>query len=406
MTHLFAGSLLAQALSLNGFAEMAFGVRVQNNPLFKDRDYTLNETRLRLQFSHFEGSADFYGAVDILADNVIGKLADISIREAYMQFSLGSRIDAKIGRQILTWGTGDLLFINDLFPKDYISFFTGREDQYLKLPSDAMKFGIFLPGVNIDLVFLPNFHPDLLPTGARLSSFNPVRNSITGPDRGAPVFSPEKKIGNGEIALRMYRLFGSFQVSGYLFNGFYKDPMGIDPSRGGLYYPKLSAFGTSVRGPLWQGVFSAEYGYHDSREDEGGFDPLIPNSQDRFLVGIERQWFTDFNAGVQYYVELMRDHNAYTNTLPQGAPLFDKTRQLLTIRLTQLLYYQDIRLSLFGFYGFTDDDWHLRPFGSFKYSDRITFSAGGNFFGGENIYTLFGQFENNNNAYFRVRYYF
>ena len=95
----------------------------EKNNLLNDKDYSLTETRLQLQFSHYGESAEFFSSIDLLADNVNGKRTYSSIREAYIQFGLGSRADIKVGRQVLTWGTGDLLFINDIFPKDYISFF-------------------------------------------------------------------------------------------------------------------------------------------------------------------------------------------------------------------------------------------------------------------------------------------
>ena len=51
----------------------------------------------------------------------------------------GCNLDVKLGRQVLTWGTGDLLFLNDLFPKDWVSFFAGRDDEYLKAPSNTLR---------------------------------------------------------------------------------------------------------------------------------------------------------------------------------------------------------------------------------------------------------------------------
>ena len=70
----------------------------------------------------------------------------------------------------------------------------------------------------------------------------------------------------------------------------------------------------------------------------------------------------------------------------------------------QDLMYQTLRLSLFTFYSPTDEDWHLRPAVSYKYSDEITLTAGGNFFGGDKAHTMFGQFAGNNNLYARFRY--
>ena len=50
---------------------------------------------------------------------------------------------------------GDLLFINDLFPKDWVSFFVGRDDEYLKAPSDSLKASFFNELFNLDFVYTP-----------------------------------------------------------------------------------------------------------------------------------------------------------------------------------------------------------------------------------------------------------
>ena len=371
-----------------------------------EKENTIGETRVQLQAQHFSDSAEFFGSVDFLRNTVHGRRFSADIREAYMKFRFGGKADVKIGRQVVTWGTGDMLFINDVFPKDYVSFFTGREDQYLKYPSDALLLKLFTPAFNIDIVGIPSFDPNRLPTGLSLSSFNPLAGGLArNMDYPEPAL-PSGKLSNGEVAMRFYRYWGSYQLSGYLFRGYYKSPMGIDGVNGVMFYPELSTYGASARGPLWSGVLSAEYGYYDSRQDSDGDDPLIPNSQHRYLLGFERQWWTDFTAGAQYYGEFMVDYDAYAGTLFPGAPKFDELRQVVTVRLTQELLYQTVRLSFFAFVSPTDEDWHVRPQVTYKFSDEVSISAGGNFFGGEKVYTLFGQFKDNNNLYARFRYNF
>ncbi len=401
----FSDRAAGQELSIHGFVEGAYGGRIQTNSLLEKRDYTLNETRLQLKLSHYSETGEFFSAIDLLGDNIDGGMQTL-IKEAYFQFAFGEKADMKVGRQILTWGTGDLLFINDLFPKDYISFFIGREDQYLKLPSDAVKIGFFTDKLNIDLIGIPFVSNDRLPNGERLSYFNPLAGGTVGTGNVPKTILPDEKINNAEFAARVYRYFGSFQGTGYLFRGFYKDPMGMNPVLGAMYYPELSAYGASIRGPLKSGIISLEYGYYDSREDRDGNDPMIPNSQHRYMAGYEKQWWTDFTLGMQYYGELMTNYDKYANTLPPGAPEMDELRQVFTTRLTQMLHYQTVGLSMFAFYSPTDEDWHIRPSISYKYSDEVSLSIGGNFFGGNNQYTLFGQFEDNNNLYARFRYFF
>ncbi len=398
----------AQDLEIHGFVEGAYGARVEENNVMGGEDNTLGETRFQLQAQHFGESAEFFSSVDFLRDSVDDGVFSSNIREAYMKFRMGSLADMKIGRQVITWGTGDLLFINDVFPKDYVSFFTGREDQYLKSPSDAILLKLFTSALNVDVVAIPYFDPSILPEGTKLSSYNPLAGGITGSTNmtaAAPI-KPKSRFDNTEVSVRLYRFWGSYQIAGYAYHGFYKEPMGVDITAGAQYYPELATYGTSIRGPVFSGVFSAEYGYYDSREDTDGDNPLIPNSQHRYLVGFERELWTDFTAGAQYYGEMMAHYDTYSNTLPAGSPESDELRQVVTARLTQTLMYDTVKISLFTFVSPTDEDWHIRPAVTYKLSDELAISAGGNFFGGKYDHTLFGQFENNNNVYTRFRYSF
>ena len=68
------------------------------------------------------------------------------LREGYISYYPSSFYEIKAGRQVLTWGTGDLIFINDRFPKDYESFYSGRDMEYLKVPSDAVKISFLSSG--------------------------------------------------------------------------------------------------------------------------------------------------------------------------------------------------------------------------------------------------------------------
>ncbi len=387
---------------LNGFAEWRGGLRLRNDPHQSDAA-TLNEARLQLDSSASWKDVQFRAKADFLYDGVDGK-ADIDPREISALFSPINDVDLKIGRQILTWGVGDYIFINDLFPKDWKSFLLGRDDEYLKAPSDAVKASFFSDIANLDVVYTPRFDPDRYIDGKRISFFNPSLDRMAGEDDPFPVEQRDDWFTDDEIAVRLSRNIGGYDAALYGYHGFWKSPMGFDAVSGKVTFPQLGVYGASMRGNVFKGVGSLEAGYYDSLEDRSGDDPFIPNSQARFLAGYEQELVTDFTVGGQYYVEHMMDYAAYRAFLPSGMTPADENRHVLTLRLTWLVLHQNLRLSLFTFYSPSDNDAYLRPTASYRINDHWTASIGANLFMGESERTFFGQFEDASNAYASLRY--
>ncbi len=326
----------------------------------------------------------------------------VDLREAYLDYTTGS-LDFRLGRQIATWGVGDLLFINDRFPKDWVSFFSGRPLEYLKIGVDGLRTQYSSEALNGQFLIIPFFEPDNLPTLGRFFLFDPFP---TVPSREE---EPATTLENIQLALRLYRRIGDFDVSVYAYRGFWLTPsMKPDdlasPTQVIIFYPKLSVYGLSAQGNALNGVVSFETGYYRSREDEDGDDPFVPNSQIRFLVGYQRQIWEDFTLGVQYYGEIMEDHSAHQNSLPVGFPAQEEYRDMVTLRLEHLLKHQILRLSLFTFYSPVDNDYLIRPKVSYKFSDNFSSTLGANIFGGEKETTFLGQLDKNDNIYLSVRY--
>ena len=180
----------------------------------------------------------------------------------------------------------------------------------------------------------------------------------------------------------------------------------VTPTKLTLFYPELSVYGASVQGRALDGVLSLEAGYYDSRQDRQGADPMIPNSQMRYLIGYQRQLWEDFTLGLQYYGEYMQDYSAYIQTLPSGLPQERRLHQLASVRLTQFMIHQTLRLSFFAFYGLSDRDYLLNPEIKYNMTDSVWIALGGNVFGGGKLWGRFGQFAKNDNMYLQVRYEF
>jgi len=394
----------SQEVEWHGFVQTNYSFRTTGfvSPLAKG-DFLWGDHRFQLKISGFEKEAKYFIKTDFFKDDV-KKETGIEIREAYLDYSLKA-FDFRIGRQIITWGLGDMLFINDLFPKDWQAFFSGRPMEYLKLGVDGIKISFSSDILSSELAVLPFFESDNYPTSENFFLFDPFSDIAN-----REIVKPEPKFENTEGALRLYRNLSNFEFSFYLYRGFYRTPTilpdSFPPSKIIYFFPELSVYGFSLQGNLLNGILGFEYGYYDSREDRRGKNPLIPNSFNKFLVGYQRQGWNDFSYSGQYYGEYMNNYKDYETNLPPGFPKQDKFRQLFTFRATQLLKYQTLKLSLFGFYSSTDKDYFFIPEVHYRLTDNLWGTLGANLFGGEKRSTFLGQLDKNDNLYTILRYEF
>jgi hypothetical protein len=396
----------------HGFLDIRGGMRTQDDP--NERDTCLGEVRLQTDVSRMGDRAALQVRADFLYDDVAEEtdldLEDgtgvIDLREANVLFSPCTSMDMKVGRQILTWGTGDLLFINDLFPKDWQSFFIGREEEYLKAPSDTAFVSLFPAFASIDLAYTPRFDADRYISGERLSYWDPMSGERSGRDNIIDADKPDDWFRDDEIAVRVYRHLAGYELALYGYNGFWKSPKGMDPETERATFHSLWAYGASLQGPLAAGLLNFEIGHYVSDEDRSGKDAMVPNGEMRLLVGYERELARNLTAKFQYYLEYMEDYENYKASLPEGQRARDEARHVLTLRLAKLAFNQNMTLSLFAYFSPSDEDAYLRPMIKYKVTDSWLVMTGGNIFAGEADHTFFGQFEKNTNVYGALRYSF
>jgi len=370
--------LFAADIETSGFVDARYGIRTQSDP--NSDQETLSELRLQLGSIWYHDLFTATVRSDFLYDSVNDLHEPIDLREFNIQFSPLDWMDVKFGRQILTWGTGDMLFINDLFSKDWKSFFAGRDVEYLKAPSDALFMSFFPTFGNIDIAYLPRFAPDRFIDGERFSYWGGA--GLTGADLQTD--PPDNWFGDDEIAVRISRNFQGLETALYFYDGFWKTPQGFDPVSGKNTFPKLNVYGASARRALLGGIANLEAGYYDS--SDGVADQI------RLLAGYEHEIVQDLTGAIQYYTEQKRGDK--------------ESRHVLTLRLTQMLMNQNLTLGLFTYWSPSDQDGYLRPSAAYKLSDHWKLEARGNFFFGKDNDTFFGQFQDNNNLSISARYSF
>jgi len=400
-----APNVWAEELPIHGFLQVNYDARLtgQHPPGSEGGDFLFGEERFQLRLDKSGEKGRLFIRTDFFHDAVANR-PDLEVREAYVDTSMGGT-DVRVGRQLLIWGVGDYLFINDVFAKDWGAFFSGRPVEYLRVPQDALKLDLGTRTVSAEIVAMPFFQADKLPPRTRFLQFDPF------PGVARSTQKPAMEFQNTEVAARVYSTTWGFDTALYLYRGFLHMP-GFDadrmiaPTQITERFPRLAVYGASTRGNALGGVVSAEVGYYDSLTDHAGHDPIIPNSSFRYLAGYQRQLWEDFTLGLQYYGEVMMQYEAYRVSVPSGSPLQDRHRQLMTLRLTQLFWNQTLRVGLFAFYSPTDQDYYLIPEIRYSISDNLWVAAVGNVFGGRRPTTFLGQLDANDNLSVTVRYEF
>ncbi len=244
---------------LDGFSEVTHALRIDRNAAldggasFQNRDYPRGDARAQLRLSGSSDREKFFVRMDFLSDYALKKDVSVEIREAYIKLYVAKWMDVKVGRQVATWGTGDLVFVNDLFAKDWVAFFTGQELSYLKRPQDLARLSFYKSGATFEFLVAPNYTMDNLPTGERLSIFNPFLGRTVGATDAPGVVEPANTLGNAELFARISGYKGSAEWALYAYRGFYGQPLGVTTDTM-LFAPRMSSVGASLRSSV-SGVF-------------------------------------------------------------------------------------------------------------------------------------------------------
>ncbi|MDN3651822.1 hypothetical protein QWY77_03455 [Thalassotalea ponticola] len=391
---------------ISGFTELAYGAFIDDH--VTDNAQSISELRVRLDAAYSTDALTVNAKIDALADMLLND-NDYDVRELNIGFSPTAQTDVIAGRQVITWGTGDYLFLNDLFAKDWQSFFAGRDDAYLKAPNDALRVLHYAKSFTLDVVYAPEFHADNYIRGERFSFYSPVEQAVVAPSEFNVLDSDSE-----QYAMRLAATQNGIEYALYGYKGVWTTPMGSSvepPFAGYSYFPSLNSYGASMRRPAFGGLFNTEVAVYNSLDDSQGDNPFVANDQIRFLLGYEREVIANTTASVQFYLEHTQDYQALKqahNQTPMLAstPLIDQNRQVLTLRLTSRAMQQALTTTLFVFYSPTDQDAYIKPSISYRVNDNWQLATGANVFVGEQQVTFFGQHKANSNIWLRARYNF
>ena len=424
-----AGDSDAPNLQFSGLLEVEQGTHFGPDGA-QGREIVLSNRLVRLAGALDTPGASLLIKLDIVDDSVTGG-TEVEVREGRAVLSPADWLDISVGKQVATWGVGDLLFINDLFPKNWLAIFLGRDPEFWKDSANALRPSLYFGNWTWDVVYHPGFTPDTTPTGCRFSVFDPNSGQLTAIPRQCsdptPAFSSAGTISEGETASRLKVQMGSHDLAFYAYSGFFKSPRGLRwadgagnptgnptpvPGAGDVmlvpFHPRLNVYGISEEGQVGAGVLSLEAGYYESKDDPRGDNPLIENSLWKLLAGYRLDWTANFATGAQWFRESMQDFGAFRASLPpqQATVPRARNRNTYTLRLTLKLQQEILRINLFRYERPQDRDRFTKLDFSKRLTDHVVIAAGVNVFDGAQGYEdrEFGMLRDDDNAFARIRF--
>ena len=364
----------------HGFIQYSYGDYLKHNSLFKPTDNTLHEIRGQFNLKYNHDKFVINSKSDLYYDEVTSNW-QYSQRQLNLSAQLSDKLDIKLGRQVLTWGTGDYLFLNDLFPKDWQSFFSGRDDAYLKAPSDNVKLSYYHNDIAFEFVWTPQFTPDNYLTGERFSFYSPLSQSHVAPGPEFNVLQPN----HSQLASRIKWQINNIELAFYGYQGYLTTPNDINVN-GEFYFPKMNSIGASIVTPTGKGILTGEVAHYNVSSTLS-----VNKNQDqtRVLIGYEQELIQDLTASFQGYIERNENH---------------KNRTLATLRLSYAMWQQTLNASVFVFYSPSDKDAFIKPKLTYKYNDNWHLSVGANLFMGKHHDSFFGQHQDNSNAHVNIKW--
>jgi len=422
-------------LEFSGFLSFERTGRLDKNSDYEG-DWLHNQTRLRLQTSKSNDLGSFNAKFDLVEDGV-RKTSRVEIREAKITLTPIDWVDLNLGKQVNTWGVGDMLFINDLFPKNWNAMFLGQDMEFMKNPANSYRMSVYLGPLTWDLVSHPEFAPDTTPNGCVLAVYNP--NSLMDPDQPTIAQNsascdqePAAEVRNGgydqgELANRLKAQMGGFELAIYSYRGFYKNPQGMALVDGELkpIYPRLETKGLSLEGQLGPGILSMEAGAYDSKDDPEGVDPLIANSVNKGLIGYRLDLSSHLMVGMQLYQEQMQDYDGYeagilgmyqqmgltqAQAMEQAAYKYrrEEVQNTHTLRLTFKAQQDTLWINLFAYSRPEDRDSFYKLDITKRLNDQMQLVMGANLFEGDENYPdrEFGMLADQDNGFLRLQYNF
>lgn len=391
-------AVIADEVSINGFLKNYDSARLNGDEELFRRNW------LRLDLEYKPDVAKLYASLDFINDN----LSDVNVfkqrlREAYIDFPVGP-VDLKVGKQQIVWGKADGIFITDIVnPFDFRDNFLVYDFPDMRIGLNSVKATYYYQDTGLELVWIPTFVPhQLAPPGEPWAFAFPetLINPIIKPS-----VLPDNSLSNSEVGARLLTRLKGFDVTlNYLH--VWDDVPALHKRIGpGIkvtpQFYRLHVPGYSVANAFGSFVVRSEGALFLER-----FFDTINLTKDG---GLAKKPYLIYMLGADYRISenwLLLGQFIQSIIFDYDEPILqDHVQNSVTLRLSAELLDNSLTPTIFMFYNFHDNDIWFWPKVTYKILDGLNGTIGAHIFGGDKQ-ELFGQFNENDYAYFEVQYSF
>lgn len=356
------------------------------------------------------------------------------LRECYVDV-LTDRLDLRLGKQQVVWGTADGVRILDIVnPLDYREW-TLKDYIDTRIPLWMLNAeGKLLMNGQLQLLLIPDYEPNYYaPSGAPFT----LRTVRLGAEAATKVTTktidqkPAHNFEHTKIGLRWRNIIEGHAFE-YTLN--YLHTYSFASSAYTQFQPpstlyltrraeQIDVFGGTFSKSITEGVIipglgkgwtlRGEFAYIKGDAMNYGTDTNIQGAVDvnqyNYVLGFDKSFFTNWQFSFQFIQMISEsthgfDKRAYTllNGATRG-PL-DKVETILTLMLATDFLHEKLKPQILVLYG-DDNDWRISPKISYEISDQWLATAGVHIFEGKEQH-LNGQFDKNDEVFMELKYTF
>ena len=389
---LMTNLIFANEIRIDGLIESYHSFRI-------DEEGEIIGQRNRARVNFRKKDDNLYALVSLRArqNPIIGQGGTrVELYESYLEY-FTTNWDLKIGRQIFSWGKADGIRITDaLSPVDYQEFLT-RDFDEIRMPVTAFKFHYLFVMSDLEIVWIPQFSPALLPLSPENPWFMDQKENTALPV--AHPLEPTLSLKNSEAALKYSMFLNGIDFSlstAYLWDDF--PVMTLSENEIVPRYKRLWINGACLSKPVGQFVIRLEGAFIDGRYFQTKTGQRSSEKQSaKYLMGLD--WY----SGNKLTISTQLANEQFIFDYEEGL-IDNQNNYLATLNIRKKMFREKLKLENRFYFGFSEQDVFARINIDYAITDNLHMACGIDYFSGNKGF--FGNYDQNDSFWLKARYNF